>query len=116
MLATRYNGRQTDALASVASIEALYRDGMAEAARVLRPGGQCWVKTKDTVATERQRWHHITVHGYALDLGWYPRDLFLLIPPSPANVSSGRWARQIHARKVHSYLWVLETGGYRRRG
>jgi len=36
--------------------------------------------------------------------------------PAPSSVTTGRWARQIHARKVHSYLWIFETGGYKRRG
>jgi len=116
MLATRYNGRGTDPLATYASIIDLYRDGMTEAARVLRDGGQCWVKCKDTLASERQRWSHITVHEIAVGLGMYARDLFMLVPPAPPVLTTGRWERQLHARKVGSWLWVFETGGYRRRG
>lgn len=115
MLNTRYNGLATTDMASYADIMALYHDGMTEAARVLRDGGQLWVKCKDTLASERQRWSHITVFEEADKLGLYPRDLFLLVPPAPSSVTTGRWARQIHARKVHSYLWIFETGGYRRR-
>ena len=94
----------------------LYEDGMTEAVRVLRDGGQLWVKCKDTLASERQRWSHITIFELADKLGLYARDLFLLVPPAPSSVTTGRWARQIHARKVHSYLWIFETGGYKRRG
>ncbi len=116
MLATRYNGRQTTDMITYAQIIALYRGGMTEAARVLRDGGQLWVKCKDTLASERQRWSHITIYEIAQELGLYPRDLFLLVPPAPSSVTTGRWARQLHARKVHSYLWIFETGGYKRRG
>ncbi len=116
MLSHRYNGLQTTDLASYADIMALYRDGMTEAARVLRDGGQLWVKCKDTLASDRQRWSHITIYQLAQDMGLYPRDLFLLVPPAPSSVTTGRWARQLHARKVHSYLWIFETGGFRRRG
>jgi hypothetical protein len=116
MLNTRYNGQATTDLASYADIMALYKDGMTEAVRVLRNGGQLWVKCKDTLASDRQRWSHITIYQLAQDMGLYPRDLFLLVPPAPSSVTTGRWARQLHARKVHSYLWIFETGGYKRRG
>jgi len=116
MLRTRYNGQATTDMASYADIMELYRLGMAEAARVLREGGQLWVKCKDTLASERQRWSHITIYELGEKLGMYPRDLFLLVPPAPSAVTTARWARQLHARKVHSYLWIFETGGYRRRG
>ncbi len=116
MLATRYNGLATTDMISYADIIRLYRDGMTEAARVLRDGGQLWVKCKDTLASEHQRWSHITLQQIAHELGMYSRDLFLLVPPAPSAVTTGRWARQLHARKVHSYLWIFETGGFRRRG
>lgn len=116
MLKDRYNGRATTDMITYADIMKLYEDGMAEAARVLRDGGQLWVKCKDTLASEKQRWSHITIFELADKLGLYARDLFLLVPPAPSSVTTGRWSRQIHARKVHSYLWIFETGGYRRRG
>jgi hypothetical protein len=116
MLKDRYNGRATTDMITYADIMQLYRDGMTEGARVLRDGGQLWVKCKDTIASERQRWSHITIYEIAAELGMYARDLFLLVSPAPTTVTTGRWARQIHARKVQSYLWIFETGGYRRRG
>lgn len=115
MLADRYNGRATTDMITYADIMQLYEDGMTEANRVLRDGGQVWVKCKDSLASERQRWSHITIFGIAAELGMYPRDLFLLVDATSPTVTTGRWARQLHARKVHSYLWVFETGGYRRR-
>lgn len=116
LLKDRYNGRQTTDMITYAQIIQLYEDGMTEAVRVLRDGGQLWVKCKDTLASERQRWSHITIYEIADKLGMYARDLFLLVSPAPTTVTTGRWARQLHARKVQSYLWIFETGGYRRRG
>lgn len=116
MLKDRYNGRATTDMITYADIMQLYEDGMTEANRVLRDGGQLWVKCKDTIASERQRWSHITIFEMADKLGMYARDLFLLVSPAPTTVTTGRWNRQIHARKVQSYLWIFETGGYKRRG
>ena len=47
----------------------------------------------------------------ALGLGFSMRDFFILIPSSPP--SAARWTRQIHARKSHSFLWVLERSASR---
>jgi len=115
MLKDRYNGRATTDMITYAQIVQLYQGGITEAARVLRDGGQLWVKCKDTLASEKQRWSHITIFELADNLGLYARDLFLLVDTTSPTVTTGRWARQIHARKVHSYLWIFETGGYRRR-
>jgi hypothetical protein len=81
----------------------LYRTGMIEALRVLRPGGTLWVKCKDE-NDHKQYWTHITLHNIGLELGLQPIDLFVLAPrPAPTR----RWRRQIHARKTHSYLWIF---------
>ncbi|SLI45343.1 Methylase of polypeptide chain release factors [Mycobacteroides abscessus subsp. massiliense] len=103
---SRYNNAATTGGMSHADIRELYRAGMAEALRVLRPGGQLWVKTKDEIESGRQCWSHIEIHADAVDLGYYARDLFVLVPPSKSPQS--RWSTQKHARKVHSYLWVFD--------
>lgn len=106
---SRYNGHATTAGLYNADIMALYRDGMAEARRVLSPdGGQIWVKCKDEVEREVQRWSHICVYEMALSLGFCARDLVFLLVPSarPAERWPGRVQR--HARKNHSYLWVFQ--------
>ena len=85
-------------------IRELYRRGMAECARVARR--QVWVKCKDQVQSGMQRWAHVEMLKDAYDLGLFGRDLFILLPTS--RTSAARWAVQHHARKPHSYLWVLE--------
>src|SRR5229473_1250813 len=85
---TRYNGHATTASMYNADIMNLYRKGLAEAYRVLNPdGGTCWVKCKDEVEREVQRWSHIRIFEMALDLGFCARDLFILT----GSTSPQRW-------------------------
>jgi DNA modification methylase len=83
----------------------LYRGGMREAARVLKPGGTLWVKTKDQVEWEGQRWRHIEIYQDALALGFCGRDLFVILTAPPIL---GRWNKQKHARKNYSFLWIFQ--------
>jgi DNA methylase len=105
---TRYDGHVTTGGMYHADIMELYRDGMAEAYRVLKPdGGQLWVKCKDETQREIQCWSHIEVYEMAMKIGFCARDLFLLVPPT--GQPAGRWAgrEQRHAYKAHSFLWVF---------
>jgi hypothetical protein len=58
----------------------LYFQLMIESVRVLKPGGQLWVKCKDEIESGIQRWSHIEIFTKAEQLGLYARDLFILIP------------------------------------
>jgi hypothetical protein len=101
----RYNGHTTASMYN-ADIMDLYRDGMTEAYRVLSPdGGQVWVKCKDEVEREVQRWSHIKIYEMALDLGFCARDLFVLTGMTAPQRWPGR--TQHHARKLHSFLWIF---------
>ncbi|SIB34481.1 Uncharacterised protein [Mycobacteroides abscessus subsp. abscessus] len=102
----RYNNAATTGGMSHNDIRQLYKGGMSEALRTLKPGGQLWVKCKDEIESGKQQWSHIEIHGDAVDLGLYARDLFVLVPPSKSPQT--RWTTQKHARKVHSYLWVFD--------
>ncbi len=82
----------------------LYRLGMAEAKRILKPGGTLWVKCADEVESHRQRRGHVEVFQVAQDLGLTDEDLFVLMQDRPP-VPTGR--RQQHARKNCSFLWVF---------
>lgn len=102
-----YRNNETTPGRTVAEILELYRAGMTEARRVLRDGGQLWVKCQDTVSARVQVWNGIAIHGIGLDLGMYPRDLFVLVNPTPPGRHSGRG--QQHARRNHSYLWIFDV-------
>lgn len=107
MTDARYGNSATTKGMYHADIMDLYRDGMGEAMRVLKPGGFLWVKCKDQVMSSTQQWSHIDLFHIADRLGMYQRDLFVLVPTS--RTSMGRWKTQFHARKVHSYLLVFEV-------
>lgn len=108
MTDTRYNNAATTKGMYHHDIMDLYEEGIKEARRVLRHTGQLWVKCKDEVEGGRQRWSHIELLCTAERYGFYGRDLFVLVPAS--GTAAGRWKRQLHARKNHSYLWVFDVG------
>jgi hypothetical protein len=64
------------------------------------------VKCQDQVSANRQRMIHVDLINYYRSLGFYARDLFLVIRPNKPAVS--RITKQVHARKNHSYFLILE--------
>jgi tRNA G10 N-methylase Trm11 len=103
----RYNGLNVSAGIDIDEIRDLYRAAMIEARRVLKPRGRLFVKCMDQVVDREECWQHIEVYQHAVaDLGMFGRDLFILVPTAPP--ASKRWAKQKHARKSHSFLWVFE--------
>lgn len=111
---SRYNNAATTGGMSHNDIRALYGDGMAEAMRVLKPGGRLLVKGKDEIESGRQCWSHAELREDAEVLGFYSKDFFILVPTS--RTSMNRWSTQKHARKVHSFLWVFEKKAPKRVG
>ena len=101
---TQYQGKTVGAH-SMRDILNLYRQGLREASRIARQ--RVLVKTKDTIEHGKQVWSHIHLHQQALELGLYPRDLFILKTQPPCE---NRWAGspQKHSRKNLSYLWVFD--------
>jgi hypothetical protein len=92
---------------SHADVMGLYREGMAEAVRIVRRGGQVWVKCKDEIESGRQRWAHLLVQQMADELGLRALDLLILEPHG--RMVEARWEKQHHLRKNHSFLWVFKV-------
>jgi hypothetical protein len=84
----------------------LYLDAAKEARRVLRDHGILIVKCQDEVSANRQELTHVQIVTGLADLGFYARDLFVLIRPNRPGVA--RLLRQVHARKNHSYFLVFQ--------
>ena len=82
----------------------LYHDGMKEARRVLVEDGFLWVKCQDEIESGHQRWSHIDIYNIATQLGFYGKDLFILVQTKNPHIQR----RQLHARKKHSYLWIFQ--------
>jgi len=100
----RYRNAETTKGLLYEDIRRLYRLGIIEAARVARC--QVWVKCKDQVSGQRQRWLHHHILTDAEEIGLVGRDLFIL--DATSRVPNGRWDIQHHARKPHSFLWVFD--------
>ena len=82
----------------------LYRAGLKELFRIIKPGGFILVKCQDEVYGCKQHWSHIEIKDMAEELGLYARDMFILVNTKTPKVHHN----QKHARKNHSYLWVFE--------
>lgn len=84
-----------------------YRDALKEAHRVLKNGGILIFKCQDKVSSGKQYMSHCFVYSEAVRAGFYPKDLFILLAKNRL-VANWQKKNQRHARKYHSYFWVLE--------
>ena len=83
----------------------LYSKAGREAYRVLKTGGVLIVKCQDEVSANKQRLTHVEIITGYESLGFYTKDLFVVVRSNRAGVS--RLKKQEHARKSHSYFLVF---------
>lgn len=83
----------------------LYFKAGKEAHRILKEGGVLIVKCQDEVSANIQRLTHVELINAYARLGFYAKDLFVLVRPNRPGVS--RVKVQQHARKNHSYFLVF---------
>lgn len=88
-----------------AAVADLYFKAGAEAYRVLRSNGVMIVKCQDEVSANRQWLTHVEIINHYETLGFYTKDLFVVVRQNRAGVS--RLLKQVHARKNHSYFLVF---------
>ena len=87
------------------ALSELYRDAISEAFRVLGDDGILVMKCQDKVSSNKQYITHCSVFNWALETGFYPADLFILLAKSRLVAN---WQRnQKHARKFHAFFWVF---------
>jgi len=79
-----------------------------EARRVLKTNGILIVKCQDEVSAGVQRMTHVEIILNLLKLGYYPKDIFVVVRWNRPGVT--RILKQIHARKNHSYFLVFQLG------
>lgn len=84
----------------------MYIKAGAEAYRVLKRDGILIVKCQDEVSANKQRLTHVEIITAYESLGFYSKDLFVLMRMNRAGVS--RLKKQEHARKNHSYFLVFQ--------
>lgn len=85
-----------------------YRNSLIEFKRVLKPGGVLIFKCQDKVSSGKQYFSHKFVMDCAEDLGYYLKDLFILVVKN-RMIPKWQTVNQQHARKFHSYFLVLEN-------
>ncbi|MBI4550769.1 MAG: site-specific DNA-methyltransferase [Candidatus Latescibacteria bacterium] len=83
----------------------LYFKAGREAYRVLRKYGILIVKCQDEVSANTQRLTHVEIIKEYESIGFYTKDLFVVVRPNKPAVS--RIKKQEHARKNHSYFLVF---------
>ncbi len=83
-----------------------YKKSLEEFYRVLNNNGVLIFKCQDKISSGKQYLSHCIIIQQALDIGFYPKDLFVLLAK---NRLIANWQRnQIHCRKFHSYFLVFE--------
>lgn len=89
------------------SLHNFYVDAMKEFYRILKPKGILIFKCQDKISSSKQYMSHCFVYANAIKIGFYPKDLFVLLAKNRL-VADWQLRNQKHARKFHSYFWVLE--------
>jgi DNA modification methylase len=87
------------------AVSDLYFKAGKEAQRVLKDGGIMIVKCQDEVCANTQWLTHIEIVNYYETLGFYAKDLFVVVRQNKAAIS--RLKKQVHARKNHSYFLIF---------
>lgn len=93
---------------STGAIHALYREGITEAARILRPGGHLLVKSQDGIESGRRHWTTDLIREWAECAGFEAIDQGVLVNPHPPRM---RHKHQQHARSNHSFLTTFKYHG-----
>jgi hypothetical protein len=88
------------------AVEAIYSDGLKEAARVLVPGGVQITKVQDEVSNHKQHLTHCHVVSEGVKFGLEVLDLFVVVRQDKPH--GRRIKHQEHARKNHSYFVVFK--------
>jgi hypothetical protein len=85
-----------------------YFNSLKELYRVCAKDGFVVMKCQDTVSGGKQHFSHVMIMNMAYKLGFYPKDMFVLVNKVRLNSFGTKWTKQEHARKYHSYFWVFQ--------
>ena len=94
------------------SLHRCYSGMLAEAYRVLKPDGILIFKCQDKVSSGKQYMSHVYILNEAVRIGFYPKDLFILLAKSRL-VADWQKRHQKHSRKYHAYFIVLQKSDRR---
>jgi tRNA G10 N-methylase Trm11 len=86
-----------------------YYNTLKELYRLTDTGGFVVMKCQDTVSGGKNHFTHLAVMNMAIEIGFHPKDMFILLAKSRLSAFNGtKWKKQYHARKFHSYFMVFE--------
>ena len=95
---------------SEVELHRFYSDSMKEAYRILKDEGILIFKCQDKISSGKQYMSHCYVYNEAVEIGFYPKDLFILLAKNRL-VADWQLKNQKNARKFHSYFYVLQKSG-----
>ena len=84
-----------------------YNKTLKECKRILKNNGILIFKCQDKVSSGKQYMSHHIIMQQAINLGYYPKDLFVLLSKNRI-IADWQTKNQQHARKFHSYFLVFE--------
>lgn len=99
------NGIEKTAAKWHEAVTEMYEQAGLEAYRVLKDKGVFIVKCQDEVSANKQRLTHVEIITSYESLGFYTKDLFIVVRNNKPVVS--RLIKQQHARKNHSYFIIF---------
>lgn len=108
--ANNYINKRFGVYPSETALHQMYVDSMREFYRILKEDGILIFKCQDKISSGKQYMSHVFVMNEAVKLGFYPKDLFILLAKSRL-VADWQVKAQKNARKFHSYFWVLQKCG-----
>ena len=104
IIAKRFEGYET-----FEKLKENYFKTLRELFRVCDNGGYVVMKCQDTVSGGKNHFTHVMIMNMAIQIGFYPRDLFILMAKNRLNSFNGtKWKKQVHARKHHSYFLIFQ--------
>ena len=92
---------------SETKLHQFYIDSMKEFYRILNTNGVLIFKCQDKISSGKQYMSHCFIYNEAVKLGFYPKDLFILLSKNRL-VADWQLKNQKNSRKFHSYFWVFE--------
>ena len=102
-----YINKRFGVFPSEEELHQFYIDSMKEFYRILKDDGILIFKCQDKISSSKQYLSHVFIINEATKLGFYPKDLFILLAK---NRLTADWQvkNQKNARKFHSYFIVFQ--------
>lgn len=102
-----YINKRFGVFPSEEELHQFYIDSMKEFYRTLKDDGILIFKCQDKISSSKQYLSHVFIINEAIKLGFYPKDLFILLAKNRL-VADWQVKNQKNARKYHSYFIVFQ--------